>query len=531
VFNGISLSISPYSYNRSKPSNINFQKKLPIEKEKEILETWYKKNVFKGLPPELFQQLLQELPPELLQKLDPKLLLIKDALREVANCRGCKAPKCETVCHLGDTVSHPNTMKSIKKGNFLSAIAEFDRYPFVGSLCQLCDKICLREGGCGVNFNKIEKLIAEYKKKFGIKFLLDKNAVKDENESKAAVIGSGIAGLTAALDLTRLGYKVYVFESDNVIGGQLSRTIPASKFDRKRWLESIETLKQLGIKFIPNCKVGRKRYEIKDGKRINVGDRVSLKRLTEMFDLVFANNGACLQNLPDIKGIDLPNVFSAGKFLEKSVAGNKIEGLSNNIEENINKVVVISGGGDVAIDAALSATEMGCKNVKIIYRNGLADMSAHKEKIVKAKKEKIKFLPKHQIAELTQNNGKTTVKFTPDSATDSMDIDVCVFAHGSKPEPIKTENGTLPMNEKGRIDADPKTGKVRGYDNLFASGDNTVLGSEANAIYAVRKTKKVVEYAHELMSNRIPKQVLRKANRSRNRTCGKLNSTIREIDS
>ena len=45
----------------------------------------------------------------------------------------------------------------------------------------------------------------------------------------AMVIGGGIAGLSAAIDLGDAGYKVYLIEKDTTIGGrmsQLDRTFP-----------------------------------------------------------------------------------------------------------------------------------------------------------------------------------------------------------------------------------------------------------------------------------------------------------------
>lgn len=48
-------------------------------------------------------------------------------------------------------------------------------------------------------------------------------------EKKTLVIGGGVAGLSAALDLADIGYEVYVVEEKPSIGGkmsQLDRTFP-----------------------------------------------------------------------------------------------------------------------------------------------------------------------------------------------------------------------------------------------------------------------------------------------------------------
>jgi len=60
----------------------------------------------------------------------------------------------------------------------------------------------------------------------------DRNLM-DQNVANGAVmvIGAGIAGMQASLDLANSGYRVYLIEKDSAIGGvmaQLDKTFPTN---------------------------------------------------------------------------------------------------------------------------------------------------------------------------------------------------------------------------------------------------------------------------------------------------------------
>ncbi len=62
---------------------------------------------------------------------------------------------------------------------------------------------------------------------------MPQNAFSGENNVTGAVlvIGGGIAGMQASLDLAESGYKVYLVETQSAIGGhmaQLDKTFPTN---------------------------------------------------------------------------------------------------------------------------------------------------------------------------------------------------------------------------------------------------------------------------------------------------------------
>ncbi|MCL4534812.1 MAG: FAD-dependent oxidoreductase, partial [Bacteroidetes bacterium] len=76
-------------------------------------------------------------------------------------------------------------------------------------------------------------------------------------EKKVAVVGGGPAGLTAARDLARLGYRVTVFEALHVLGGMLTVGIPQYRLPKSVLKEEIENILALGVDVKTGMALGR----------------------------------------------------------------------------------------------------------------------------------------------------------------------------------------------------------------------------------------------------------------------------------
>jgi len=73
-----------------------------------------------------------------------------------------------------------------------------------------------------------------------------------------AIIGAGPAGLSCATFLARLGYEnVHVLEKKMNGGGIVANEIPANRAPLAEALWEVEMVKQLGVKFHWNKKLGR----------------------------------------------------------------------------------------------------------------------------------------------------------------------------------------------------------------------------------------------------------------------------------
>jgi heterodisulfide reductase subunit A len=177
--------------------------------------------------------------------------------------------------------------------------------------------------------------------------------VPTQYEERVAIVGAGPAGLTAAYELVRQGYRVTVFDSLPTAGGMLVAGIPTYRLPRDVLEHEIEYIRCLGAEVHLNTPIGR------DGGP-------SLEDLRKEYQAVFLAIGAHGSSLLKIPGEDLPGVMQAVPFLRKLNLGEPVE---------IGRRVAVIGGGNSAIDAARCAIRLGSQ-VTILYRRSRAEMPA-----------------------------------------------------------------------------------------------------------------------------------------------------------
>ena len=176
---------------------------------------------------------------------------------EANHCLGCKVPRCQQGCPI-----HTNIPEVIRllKANKLDEAGRmlFENNPLT-TVCSLvcnhenqCEGHCVRGiKGAPVHFSVIENYISStYASQMT-------QGPAPSNGKKAAIIGSGPAGLTIAVILARYGYDVTIFESHDKIGGVLRYGIPEFRLP-KSVLDDFEYrhLRLKGIKVRPNTDVG-----------------------------------------------------------------------------------------------------------------------------------------------------------------------------------------------------------------------------------------------------------------------------------
>jgi len=157
---------------------------------------------------------------------------------------------------------------------------------------------------------------------------------------KVAIIGSGPAGMSAAHDLTLLGYAVTVFEAAAVPGGMLHLGIPEYRLPRDVLQAQIREILDLGPELRLNMRLGR------DFSLADLRDQ-GFKAVLLAFGLHRSRD----LNLP---GHELDGVVKGIDFLLNVNLGYRF---------SIGKQVVVIGGGNVAIDVARTAAREQQKQV------------------------------------------------------------------------------------------------------------------------------------------------------------------------
>lgn len=298
--------------------------------------------------------------------------------REV--CNGCKtipetlaAEKTKAAPCMAHCPTHINVQGYLglaAKGKFREALAlikEENPFPAIcGRVCyHPCETHCNRgEIDEAVSIRAVHRFLADLDGKAETRYV---PPVRDRKAEKVAVIGSGPAGLTCAYYLAREGYGVTVYEKAPVIGGMLTRGIPAYRLPRDVIEGEIGVIRDLGVEMETG---------VDFGKKVTVA-KLRKKRYGAFF---FAVGTQVCKELGS-EGEGLKGIHPAYEFLIAVNSGKP---------PVMGKRVAVIGGGNAAIDAARSARRLGAEEVFIAYRRSLEEMPAGEEEIREAEDEGIR---------------------------------------------------------------------------------------------------------------------------------------------
>lgn len=366
--------------------------------------------------------------------------MVSENINELAKCcYGCKNAKCKEGCPI--KLDIPQIINFVKKDDLESAYKEIIKRSYFGSVCsRVCHQEKQCEGSCVrgiastcVSIGEIEKYVSDW----GLEnFKEDMMPVIYE---KVAIIGSGPAGLTCAIELRRLGYDVTIFERESELGGILRYGIPEYRLPNKVVDSVVANI--LG-------------HEIKVNTNQTFGVDFTLEDLANNdFKAVFLAIGNDLPKLLSIPGSELKGVYGANDFLK-------------NIDNIRFEKVLVIGGGNVAMDVARMAKLRGAKDVIDVYRKTKIMMKANKTEIESAEKEGIKFKFESIPTEILENNGVVEKVICDDGET--IFADTIVMAIGSTPDFGKISE-KIELSDDGLIKVD-ENGKTS-LEGLFAGGD------------------------------------------------------------
>ena len=366
-----------------------------------------------------------------------------------------------------------------------------ERNPLPGICGRVCTHPCESECRRGeidapVAIRPLKRFIADYALDAAPTRL---PAETPKRRERIAIVGAGPAGITAANDLARSGYRVTVFEALTRPGGMLRVGIPRFRLPHDVIDHEIESVAAIGVKIETNSRIDDPTGLLKD-------------RFSAVFCAIGAHAGIGLGlDLED----ELQGVVDCTDFLRSANLG-QAKPLSGR--------VLVIGGGNSAIDSARVARRLGARDVRILYRRTRKEMPADVAEIDEALAEHVKIefgvQPVALLHDADRVSGVRCIRTRPGPPDASgrrrpvpmpgSEFDVptrlVIKAIGQRPDTEHLADSEIPLTRRGTILADPDTCSTD-IPGLFAGGDvttgpSTVIDAIAAGHHAARSIRAFV---------------------------------------
>ena len=389
-----------------------------------------------------------------------------------------RSTPCSAECPAGTDI--PAYMARIRANDWDGAaqiILQFNPMPMLTSRvcphdCQMKCNQC--KHGDSVNIHGVERSLGDYILEHKDRYYA---APSGETGKKTAVIGAGPGGLAAAYYLRKAGNAVTVYDSHEKPGGVLQYGIPHYRLPKHYVDDFAAALAGMGIEFRMNTEIGKD---------------LSMENLKQNYDKIYLGTGAWRQPVLGLDGEELTEfglnfLVDVNKYLTKAIG-----------EE-----VLVCGGGNVAMDVALTAVRLGAKKVRLVCLEGAGEMPAQDEEVARAKEEGVEIfngwglkkiltdeqgrvsgLESMRCVSVRDENGRFAPKYD-DADRRVFASDYIILATGQGVdisflgekfyEQLKTERGLISADQESYRTGDP---------DIYAGGD-AVTGPNI-AIRAIR---------------------------------------------
>ena len=372
----------------------------------------------------------------------------RTAMEEAARCLLCHDAPCSQACPAGTNPA--KFIRSIRFRNVKGAAETIRENNVMGGTCayvcpydRLCEGACSR---CGIDkpiqIGKLQRYAIEQEKALGMKTLV---APAEKKAAKVACIGAGPASLACAGMLAQEGYEVTIYEAEAKAGGVLTYGITPSRLPQDVVDHDVKMVEDLGVKFVFNTKVGKD---------------VKVEDLQKEFAAIFVGAGLWQAKLPEVPGTDKAGVITAVDFLKAA--------RTSGGTYNPGKKVVVIGGGNVAMDCAVTAKLLGAETA-LVYRRSIEEAPAEMAEIQHIVDLGVSITTNFAPAEVVGGDKVEAMKFTGRDGVSEATIacDTVVFAIGQAAEDM-TAVAPVAVNDKGLI---VTTGSKTNVAGIFAAGD------------------------------------------------------------
>ncbi len=272
-------------------------------------------------------------------------------------------PRCTEACPAG--VDVPRYIRAVKDGEFDEAVSVLREKLPLPTVCAdacfaPCEDVCAyKQFGEPIAIRAIKRAAMDK----GGDAWKKKKKLADKTGRKVAVVGAGPAGLTAAYYLASKGHEVTVFDAFPKPGGTMRYGIPNYRLPEERLDKDIDDILEWGVTFKGNTTIGKD---------------ITMDQLKKDFNAIFIASGANGSTRISLDGSEKKGVLWGWDFLRDVGLGKTF---------NFSGDVIVIGGGNVAIDVALTAKRTGAENVQLFCLEKREEMPAHEWEIARAEEE------------------------------------------------------------------------------------------------------------------------------------------------
>lgn len=392
---------------------------------------------------------------------------------------------CRSSCPAGIDV--PRYLRLISQGEFAEATAAIrERVPFPGVLGYVCfhpcEEVCRRGevnepiSICALKRSAFERDDGSWR---------GSSRIAPPTGKKVAIIGGGPTGLTAAYCLARKGHSVTIFEAEAEAGGMMRYGIPEYRLPREVLKKEIDEIKALGVEIINNSPVN--------------SDSSFSNLQSQGYSALFLSTGTPLSKKIELEGVELEGVLWGLDFLKELNSGRRPE---------VKRRVLVIGGGNVALDVALSAIRLGAEQVKLACLESKDEMPAYNWEIERALEEEVQINtswgPKRILGEGRSVSGVELVRctrvfdeegrFNPlldESESIKIETDMVILAIGQAPD-LSFLGGDVEIkaNPDGSIWVNEESLETS-LSGVFAGGD--VVTGPKSVVEAIASGRKAAE--------------------------------------
>ncbi len=413
----------------------------------------------------------------------------EEALAEASRCLQCKKPLCRQGCPVNNAI--PQFIRALKEGEYAQGLEAIYRHSYLPAVCgrvcpqeKQCEASCiLARKGKAIRIGKLEQFIADNATEVGFpKVAATMGAI--------AVIGSGPAGLAAAVQLAQLGYAVTIFEGEAESGGVLLHGIPEYRLPKDVVRRDIKKIENLGVEFRLNTLVGV--------------DLFLDDLLTQGYQAVFIGTGAGLPKTLELPGEHLEGVISALYVLQTTNLYNSGQLPEQELPVEKGEHVVVIGAGNVAMDAARTASRLGAE-VTVLARRGLNDMAARDIERDEAIADGVKIRTYAAPLAILGDENVTGIKCVNTTVSPEgkvvikeeesfvLPADKVIFAIGQRPYArIVTTSQGFEINKQGLLICNEHGMTTR--EGVFAAGD--VVHGPATVVKAMGEGRRIAIEIH-----------------------------------